>query len=173
MRAITLDGNIVVEAKDITDASTTSENTITITITMRGRLGVTFQGRGFESHSRDILQFYFSAQARQNRAKGFRLWNHESRLLSNGKTFDFGSRGLGFDFHGLRSYNFWFSYLLFAFRREVDHLTSPGLDHLGRSGSIRIHNLFHHLVSPDEKKMLLRQFFQRELFLTTELFLIH
>ena len=32
MRAITFDGNIVPEAKDITDASTTSENTITITI---------------------------------------------------------------------------------------------------------------------------------------------
>ena len=29
MRAITFDGNIVSEAKDITDASTTSENTIT------------------------------------------------------------------------------------------------------------------------------------------------
>ena len=30
MRAITFDGNIVSEAKDIADASTTSENTITI-----------------------------------------------------------------------------------------------------------------------------------------------
>ena len=30
MRAITFDGNIVSEAKNIADASTTSENTITI-----------------------------------------------------------------------------------------------------------------------------------------------
>ena len=36
MRAITFDGNIVSEAKDITDASTTSGNTITITIMLPG-----------------------------------------------------------------------------------------------------------------------------------------
>ena len=140
---------------------------------MRGRLGLTFQGRGFEPHSRGILQFYFSAQARQNRAKSICLWNHESRLLFNGKTFGFGSRGLGFDPCRLRSFNFWFSSLLFAFRREVAHLTSPGRDPLGRLGILRIHNFFHHLVFSDERQMLLRQCFQREVFLTTELFLTH
>ena len=97
---------------------------------MRGRFWVTFQGRQFESHNRGILQFY--VQRKRGRI-GPKI---SVFVLSNGKTFDFGSQDLGFDPRRLRLYDFWCSYLLFAFRREVAHLISTGLDRLGRLGSI-------------------------------------
>ena len=119
--------------------------------TMRGRLGVTFQGRGFESHIRGI-QFYFQRKRGKTGPKIFAFVIMKTACCPMARLSIFGSRGLGFDPRRLRFYNFWFSYLIFAFRREVVHLASPGLTHLGRLGSIRIHHFFNHLVFPDEKK---------------------
>ena len=39
--------------------------------TMRGRVGVIFQGRGFESHRRRILQFYFQRKRGRIVSKSF------------------------------------------------------------------------------------------------------
>ena len=58
-----LDGHLIV--CDSVSAQGLNSGARTSKLTMRGRVGVTFQGRrrGFEPHSRGILQFAFSASA--------------------------------------------------------------------------------------------------------------
>ena len=87
---------------------------------MRVWVGVIFQGRGFESH-RLHSSILLSAQARQVRVKDFRRRNHESLSTATLSTSDpevWGSIPTGCAFR-----SFGFSYLLFAFRRKVAHLT--------------------------------------------------
>ena len=118
---------------------------------MRGRVGIIFQGRGFESH-RLHSSILLSAQARQGRIKDFRLRNHESRCtlatLSTSDLEVWGSipTGCAFRFFG-------FSYLLFAFRREVAHLTWSRS--FGAVGEYSNSPFFSPFGFPNEKKMLL------------------
>ena len=87
--------------------------------TMRGQVGVIFRGHGFESHRLRVLQFYFQCKRGRLGSKIFAIaitkaalvsWQH-SRLQICGSGVRFPPVG--------------FSYLLFAFRREVPipHLT--------------------------------------------------
>ena len=121
-----------------------------------------------------ILTILISAQARQGRVQDFRRRNHESHCspmatlaLSNPDLEVLGSipASCAFRFFG-------FSYLLFAFCREVAHLTC--LDHLGRFGEYSNSPLFSPFGFPRwEKNASATKFFQRELFVASELFLSH
>ena len=49
--------------------------------TMRGRVGVIFQGRGFESHRRRVLQFYFQRKRGRTGSKIFAVANTKAALV--------------------------------------------------------------------------------------------
>ena len=67
-----------------------------------------------------------SAQARQGRVEDFRRRNHESRCSPMGEHFQFWIPMSGVRFPPVALLHFFgFSSLLFAFRREVAHLTWP------------------------------------------------
>ena len=111
---------------------------------MRGRIGVIFQGREFESHRRRVLQLYFQRKRGRVGSKIFAIditkaalvsWQH-SRLQICGSAVRFPPVAL---LHFLVC-------PIFSSLFVVRYLTSHGLDHLERLGSIQIHHLFHHLV---------------------------
>ena len=88
---------------------------------MRGRVGVIFQGRGFEPTG-CILQFHFQRKRgsveSQNFPSGFMKAAVTEFPLTTSDPEVGGSIPNGDAFK-----SFGFSYLLFAFRREIAHLT--------------------------------------------------
>ena len=126
---------------------------------MRGRVGVGFQGPGFEFHRRRFLQFYFQRKRGTVGSNIFAIvitkaalasWQH-SRLQIRRSEVRFPP--------GCTFTSFGFSSLLFAFRREVAHITWPrSFRAVEKYSDSQLFSLFGFLYFL-EKKMLLRQSF--------------